>query len=51
LKAAQDAWLKFRDVEAESEAYSQHDASAAALTYLQSQIEQTKLRVQQLKTY
>ncbi len=51
LKAAQDAWLKFRDVEAEFAAYSEHDGTAAALAYLQSQIEQTKLRVQQLKTY
>ena len=51
LKAAQDAWLKFRDAEAEFAAHSENYGTAAALAHLQSEIEQTKLRVQQLKTY
>src|SRR5439155_23501107 len=51
LKAAQDAWLKFRDVEAEFAAYWEHDGTAAALAYLDSQIERAKLRGQQAETY
>jgi len=51
LKAAQDAWLKFRDAEAEFAAHSEHQGTAAALAYIQSQIEQTKLRVEQLRAY
>ena len=51
LKAAQEAWLKFRDTEAEFAAHSEDQGTAAALAYIQSQIEQTKLRIEQLKAY
>jgi len=51
LKAAQDAWLKFRDAEAEFAAHSEDQGTAAALAHIQSQIEQTKLRIEQLRTY
>jgi uncharacterized protein YecT (DUF1311 family) len=51
LEAAQAAWLKFRDAEAEFAAYSEHQGTAAGLAYIQNQIEQTKLRVEQLKGF
>ena len=51
LKSAQNAWIRFRDAEAEFAAHSEAQGTAAALVYLQSQIEQTKLRLEQLKSY
>jgi|ERR1051325_4817862 uncharacterized protein YecT (DUF1311 family) len=51
LKAAQNAWLRFRDAEAEFAAHSESDGTAAPLVYVQSRIEQTKLRLDQLKSY
>jgi uncharacterized protein YecT (DUF1311 family) len=51
LKAAQAAWIRFRDAEAEFAAHSEAQGTAAALVYVQSQIEQTKLRLEQLKSY
>ena len=51
LKTAQNAWIKFRDAEAEFAAHSEAEGTAAPLVYIQSQIEQTKLRLEQLKSY
>jgi uncharacterized protein YecT (DUF1311 family) len=51
LKTAQNAWIKFRDAEAEFAAHSEAEGTAASLVYIQSQIEQTKLRLEQLKSY
>jgi uncharacterized protein YecT (DUF1311 family) len=51
LTDAQKAWLQFRDAEAAFAAHSERGGSAAALIQLQSQVEQTKLRIEQLKSY